>query len=719
MSSLLYMRFDWFVPPPLRESGEAHRRARMFVISHLLGTPLGYTVAVYLYLLDPAPGAALATIALAIGAFLAYPLALKLTGKFNLLALLSVQHLAVLVLFTSYVYGGTSSPFLPWLLAAPISAYFYFGPRARLRSIVLGLLAFDLAAFYLVYALGYSFAPRLPASAMFGIAVFSVFSAAVYISMLSFNYANIVAQQQRDLEREVTRRGSVEVALRNAKDEAEELGATFRLLFDGNPIPMWVYDTDSFCFLEVNDAAIAQYGYTREQFLAMTIDQIRPPADAPGVRAVVRNLHGVPYERAGIWRHCRADGGVILVDVLWHRLEFQGHRAAIVAAIDVTEQTKAERAIRDSEMRYRLLAENATDVITVLSLDGTRTYVSPSVRDMLGYEPAELIGKPLIEMPHADDAETAAGAAAALRRGDDKVTITVRSRHKNGSYVWMESSLRLVRDPASGKPIEILAVSRNVTARQKLQAQLAAAKEQAERASRAKSEFLANMSHELRTPLNAIMGFGDLIENRRLGAIGNDKYAEYGHDIVESGRHLLDLINEILDFAKADAGRLTLCEETVDLRAVVEACAHMLTERARQAGLVLETRPHDAVRGVRGDERRLKQILLNLMSNSIKFTQSGGKVVVDAEIESGGALVVRVSDTGIGIAEHDLPGVLEPFGQVDSAFNRRTEGTGLGLPLSKRLVEMHGGTLELESAPGRGTTATVRLPPERVLKNVA
>ncbi len=846
MSSRLYPRLDWFVPSSLKGNSEIHRRARMFVVSHLLGTPLGYAVVAYLYLLDPAPSAALWLIAAAVTAFFFYPFALKFTGRFHLLALLSVQHLAILVLVTSYEYGGANSPFLPWLLAAPIAAYFYFGARARLRSIVLTLLALDLLAFFLVYAIGIPFPNRLPPSAMFGIGVFSVFSAAAYVSMLSFNYANIVMQQQRDLEREVARRSDIESALRQAKDKAEHLGASFRLLFADNPIPMWVYEIETLRFLEVNDAAIAQYGYSREQFLAMTIDQIRPPEDAPSVRVAAKDVR-THFGRAGVWRHRKADGSDILVDVLWHQLEFQGRRAAIVAAIDVTEQTRAEDAlresegrfrqildtaydafisidahgiinawnieaerifgwsaqeaigrdiadltiperfreshvaglrafretgeapfvgrriehlarrrdgserlieltiaqmrgkngpifnafihditerkerewaIRESEARYRLLAENATDIITRVALDRTRLYVSPAVREVLGYAPEELIGKPITDLPHPDDRIMVDAAIAALSRGDS-TTVTLRSRHKNGAYVWLESSLRLVRDPATGKPSEVLAVSRNVTARQMLQEQLAAAKEQAEHASRAKSEFLANMSHELRTPLNAIMGFGDLIENQRLGPLGNVKYAEYGHDIVESGRHLLDLINEILDFAKVDAGRLTLAEETVDIHAVIQSCVHMLAERAAHASLTIETRLGSAIEAVRGDERRLKQILLNLVSNSIKFTPPGGRVVLDTRIEPGGGLVIRVADTGIGIAAKDIHNVLEPFGQVDSAFNRRTEGTGLGLPLSKRLVEMHGGTLELESAPGIGTTATVRLPAERVLKNVA
>jgi signal transduction histidine kinase len=186
-----------------------------------------------------------------------------------------------------------------------------------------------------------------------------------------------------------------------------------------------------------------------------------------------------------------------------------------------------------------------------------------------------------------------------------------------------------------------------------------------------------------------------------------------------SGEHLLELITDILDFAKVDAGKLVLADEQIDLVTLVGGCIYMVEPQAAEAGLRLVTSVAPEVGGVRADERRLKQILLNLLSNAIKFTPTGGSVSLRAQVESGGGLKIEVVDTGIGIAEADIERVLQPFAQVDNALNRATDGTGLGLPLTKHLVELHGGTLTIASTPGAGTTVTVRLPPDRVLRRVA
>jgi len=245
--------------------------------------------------------------------------------------------------------------------------------------------------------------------------------------------------------------------------------------------------------------------------------------------------------------------------------------------------------------------------------------------------------------------------------------------------------------------------------RQRLQV----AKLAAETANRTKSEFLANMSHELRTPLNAIIGFSDVIQSRMFGPI-SDRYREYAGNILTSGNHLLGLINEVLDLSKLEAGQLELHEENVDLLDIVSISLRFVESQAKKSKVNLSQVMDEKARFIRADERRLRQAVVNLLSNAVKFTPAGGSVrVVCAHTDSG--ILIVVSDTGVGMASADIPKAMEPFGQVDSKLSRKYEGTGLGLPLAKDLIELHGGSLTVESQVNVGTTVTITLPPERII----
>ena len=241
------------------------------------------------------------------------------------------------------------------------------------------------------------------------------------------------------------------------------------------------------------------------------------------------------------------------------------------------------------------------------------------------------------------------------------------------------------------------------------------AKTKAEIANRTKTEFLANMSHELRTPLNAIMGFSELMKAQMLGPVGNPTYVEYARDIHQSAAHLLQIINDILDLSKVEAGKIELDERPIDLHALVDTSLRLVGERAAEAGVTVANEVPADLPKLFADERLLKQILINLLSNSIKFTEKGGSVRIQATRESTGVMSLSVADSGIGIAEDDLPKVMEPFRQADAALSRKYEGTGLGLPLVKSFVELHRGVFELKSQLGVGTTATMRFPRDRVL----
>ena len=245
---------------------------------------------------------------------------------------------------------------------------------------------------------------------------------------------------------------------------------------------------------------------------------------------------------------------------------------------------------------------------------------------------------------------------------------------------------------------------------------LRAAKEAAEVASRTKSEFLATMSHELRTPLNAVIGFSELMLSEAMGPLGNDRYRGYLGDIHASAEHLLDLINDILDLSKAEAGRLELAEDWVDARAVVDAVSRLVGHRARQASLDFEARLPAGQLAVYADERKLKQMLLNLLSNAIKFTKPGGRIELRVTADAGG-LAFAIEDSGIGIAEASIDRVTQPFVQLDNALTRQHAGTGLGLTLVKAMAELHGGALRIVSEEGVGTVATIVLPVVRLARN--
>jgi signal transduction histidine kinase len=298
---------------------------------------------------------------------------------------------------------------------------------------------------------------------------------------------------------------------------------------------------------------------------------------------------------------------------------------------------------------------------------------------------------------------------------------------------WLKARLRRHRNPTD-QPVEqpladgrwvrvterrtngggIVGVWTDITESKRREAAVIEAKETAELASRAKSTFLANMSHELRTPLNAVIGFAELIGLQVNGPVGHGRYLEYARDIRVSGEHLLTLINDILDLSRIEAGAVDLNEEYLACAELIDSSARLIAGQAARAGLVLDVVPATGLPEIRGDRRRLRQVLINLLSNAVKFTPKGGRVRLWGEQRPDGGIALCVSDTGIGMSAEGIVQALTPFKQLDNCLARGYEGAGLGLPLAKNLIELHGGTLELASEVGLGTTAGCWLPPERV-----
>jgi cell cycle sensor histidine kinase DivJ len=357
---------------------------------------------------------------------------------------------------------------------------------------------------------------------------------------------------------------------------------------------------------------------------------------------------------------------------------------------------------------YRFLADNAMDLITRHGADGRIRFASPSARILLGVSPDTLIGAAPAALVHPDDLKAIQAAFMEASYFARAASAEIRLRRADGTFVWSEIRCRPAA-PADGKAADIVAVTRDITERKHHEQALIEARDLAEQANRAKSAFLANMSHELRTPLNAIIGFSEVMTHEMFGAVGSPRYLEYSRLIHESGGHLLELINGILDMSKIEAGKLELSEEIFDLEETAAACVRFVRQPAERAGVVIRTAIAPGARLIFADRRAIKQILVNLLSNGVKFTPRGGEVRVLASLDSRG-IEIAVSDSGVGISQQDLARLGRPFEQVEGEHVRSKEGTGLGLALVKALAAMHGGEAAIESALGIGTTVRVRLP---------
>lgn len=386
-----------------------------------------------------------------------------------------------------------------------------------------------------------------------------------------------------------------------------------------------------------------------------------------------------------------------------------GHVLTVLGVChDVTEHIAAETARKRAEETYRAMIEQASDIVLLYDADGRIVCASDALERVLERSVGEIDDKRYLDLIHPDDIAEAAKLAI-KPRPDETLTATYRVRHGDGHYVWMEATTRGIYDENTDELRNVVSVSRDITERKNREFETAAARDRAEAANSAKSAFLANMSHELRTPLNAIIGFADVMRQQMFGPLGARRYEEYTNLIFDSGQLLLDLISDVLDMAKIEAGKLDLSFEQVDLRAVAEDCVRLMQERAQKHEVEITAALPDGDVSLQADRRAIKQILLNLLSNAVKFTLPGGHIAVQA-YTAAGRVIVAVQDDGVGIPAVDLPRLGRPFEQVRTDPALTTGGTGLGLALVRALADKHGGTVRIESEEGIGTTVSVELP---------
>ncbi len=387
--------------------------------------------------------------------------------------------------------------------------------------------------------------------------------------------------------------------------------------------------------------------------------------------------------------------------------------AAVVAMRIDRLHRETESRFRSGESRYQLLADTMVDVVTCHTADGDVAFASPAAGRLLGVMPSSLMGEGLFRRVHVADRPAYLSALSrALHEGAGEVEFRLRRADVDGeieTFVWVEAFLRRLESDSPAPGATVAMVARDIDDRKAQESELLRARAEAEEASFAKTRFLANVSHELRTPLNAIIGFSDLLGQEIFGRLEYERHREYVRLIHESGEHLLQVVNDILDMSKIEAGNFDVTPEPFELDTVVERCVQMIKPQADGAKIGLRTTIEADLPEIVADRRALRQILLNLLSNAVKFTDAGGEVTCGAR-RVGRSIAIFVKDNGIGISEKDLPRLGNPFVQAESGYDRRHEGTGLGLSVVKGLVALHKGSMKIDSVLGAGTTVTVTLP---------
>ncbi|TMA59345.1 MAG: PAS domain-containing sensor histidine kinase, partial [Deltaproteobacteria bacterium] len=461
--------------------------------------------------------------------------------------------------------------------------------------------------------------------------------------------------------------------------------------------------------VEVNDATLKMYGTdNKEELLGKSAFDLIVPGDrAQAVvardetldKGVISNLE---------YSIITKDGSAVPVELSATLMkDTRGNPVGFVGVSrDITQRKRAEEALRRSEEYFRLLTENALDIIILLNSDGTVRYQSPSAERVLGYQLEEAIGKSGFEFVHPDDLPIVMNAFAEVIQSPGLTPrVEVRVQHKDGSWRILEAlGNNLVDNPTVGG---LIINSRDITERKHMEIELLEAKEAAEAANRAKSEFLATMSHELRTPLNVILGYIALLLEEAFGSLSEEQ-AHSLQRINGSAKELLDLITAVLDVSRLEAGRLPVQVQAVAVAALLEEVKTETQGVREQSSLEFVWRVERELPLTYTDPGKLKVVIKNLIGNAVKFTEQGS-ITVDAHPRAGG-IEISVADTGIGISSEVLPVIFEPFRQLESATVHGYKGTGLGLYIVKRLLELLGGTISVESEVGRGSTFRVWVP---------
>ena len=500
------------------------------------------------------------------------------------------------------------------------------------------------------------------------------------------------------------------------RESAERL----RAVIDAVPAMISAADADG-RLVFVNSCLAEAAGIRPEQAEGKTLAQLFGRRYASGGGALDRQVFATgltlpPFEEGMV----DVSGEELTLLTVKSPLRDRNQRVSntVTASIDITARKRAERLVTRQSKFLRTVIDSNPNLIFTVARNGCITLANRALGEACGRPAEDLIDRPaacaLFREPA--EAEQFARDLDGTFGGADPADMVRRFTDAAGQVRWLQSRMMLIeRDDAP----EALCVATDITERMALERHLRQAKDEAEAANRAKSAFLANMSHELRTPLNAIIGFAQVIMAEMFGPVGSARYLEYARDIGDSGQHLLAIINDVLDLARIEAGQSVLHEAEIAVADSVSRAAALMRQAAEAGRVSIELALPDDLPPIRADRAKLMQILFNLLSNAVKFTPAGGTVKIMAERDSGNAVRITVADTGIGMSPEEIPVAMTRFGQIGDPVNRKHQGTGLGLSLAVHLVELHGGTLTIESTKGKGTAVHVAFPPERTLAALA
>ncbi len=502
------------------------------------------------------------------------------------------------------------------------------------------------------------------------------------------------------------------------KDSANHNQINYERVFEQTPVVRFLIEKkgEKFFVISANDLALKFFDQSIDNVLDHVIDDLFIPENlkrmteslkvclSKKLPVTVPSLKNVPghYTVPGFWINPIFDDNH---DVIWFD---------IVAQPSMAENLTIERE-RDDALLLLTSIFDASEV-GILVFDRNRRIVkmNDSFERIFGWSKKETIGKDFIDFLTVDEHEVASKNYEKFIETGERRSGEVKIHRKDGAIantLYTTVSMKL----SHGRQFQVTTLV-DITKRKQMEYSLKFAKEQADGANHAKSLFLANMSHELRTPLNAIIGFSEMIINETFGAVGHEKYQEYLNDVHLSAKHLLEIINEVLDMSKIEAGRVELAEQDIDMRKLIDTVMRMVISRVSDSNIQIHFNHPDTVTNLRADPRLLRQILINILTNAVKYTNKNGEIFIRLRLGTEDEMIIEIEDRGIGIPEDRLKEAMEPFGQIHDPIKSSVyQGTGLGLPLAKAMVELHDGGFKLHSVEGEGTKVTIIFPKNRVI----